>query len=264
MPKTISNIIAATAGAALLAAPLAAYPARDLSDLVGARGGQAEGELERRGFTYITGHKDNYASHTYWWHDRDDNCVHIVTRDGRYAQITDASRSDCNRKDGNSDAAAAIGVAAGVAILGALIAGSGHKKHHHDDGNHYNDVNDEAHYERGFADGTHHRPYHNYDSSRAYTSGYQAGIRQRDRHTSHHKNRGGYERTAVYNDLQGRRARDLDNLERRGFRQVDNFTSGNTRYAIWWREGSNQCVQATIADGRIYDIRDIGRHPRCR
>jgi hypothetical protein len=43
---------------------------------------------------------------------------------------------------------------------------------------------------------------------------------------------------------------------------VDNFTSGNTRYSIQWRAESRQCVQATIADGRIYDIRDIGSHPR--
>ena len=56
----------------------------------------------------------------------------------------------------------------------------------------------------------------------------------------------------------------MSEMERRGFRQVDNFTSGNTRYSIQWRSSSNQCVQMTIADGHIYDIRDIGQNPNCR
>ena len=60
----------------------------------------------------------------------------------------------------------------------------------------------------------------------------------------------------------GLKSKDL--LERRGFRQVDNFTSGNTRYSIQWQPESRQCVQVTIADGRFYDLRDIGRHPKCR
>ena len=56
----------------------------------------------------------------------------------------------------------------------------------------------------------------------------------------------------------------MSELEQRGFRQVDNFTSGDTRYSIQWREATRQCVQVTIADGRLYDLRDIGQHPKCR
>ncbi len=56
----------------------------------------------------------------------------------------------------------------------------------------------------------------------------------------------------------------MSELERRGFRQVDNFTSGDTRYSIQWRPQSQQCVQVAIADGRVYDVSDIGQHPRCR
>lgn len=61
---TFRTFIGALAATTLLASPLGAAPASSLSDLVGARGGQAEGQLEARGFTYITGHKDAYSSHT--------------------------------------------------------------------------------------------------------------------------------------------------------------------------------------------------------
>jgi hypothetical protein len=56
----------------------------------------------------------------------------------------------------------------------------------------------------------------------------------------------------------------MDELARRGFSQVDNFVSGNTRYSIQWRAASKQCVQVTIADGHFYDLSDIGQHPKCR
>lgn len=76
---------------------------------------------------------------------------------------------------------------------------------------------------------------------------------------------GGYQGAQNFDDLRGVRASSaMSALERRGFRQVDNFTSGNTRYSIQWNDRTRQCVQATIADGRIYDISDIGRHPNCR
>ncbi len=68
-----------------------------------------------------------------------------------------------------------------------------------------------------------------------------------------------------WSDLRGARASSaMTQLERRGFRQVDNFTSGNTRYSIQYNDRRRQCIQLTIADGRIYDINDIGRHPECR
>ena len=88
---------------------------------------------------------------------------------------------------------------------------------------------------------------------------------QRNANLSYHSGRGGYHATAQFSDLQGARAAGgMDTLERRGFRQVDNFTSGNTRYSIQWNRDTRQCVQVTIADGHFYDLRDIGRHPQCR
>ena len=93
----------------------------------------------------------------------------------------------------------------------------------------------------------------------------RAGVQQRNANLSHHHGQGGYRQAAQFKDLRDARAAGgMTQLERRGFRQVDNFTSGNTRYSIQWRPQSRQCVQVTIADGRFYDIRDIGQHPNCR
>ncbi|QIG54353.1 hypothetical protein G6N82_09515 [Altererythrobacter sp. BO-6] len=257
--------IAFAAGAALGATPLAAKGAGDLSDLVGARAGQAENAVQSRGFTYITGHEGKHSTmHTYWWNSRDKACVHIKTSDGRYESITDATNADCHQSGGGGDAAAAVGVVAGAVLLGALLGGN-HKKGHHDDGNHYSNVNDEAHYERGYQDGLHNVAYHNYDRSDAYSSGYSNGVEQREINTRHHSGRGGYAQIAQYNDLVGRsgeKAREI--LGERGFTRVDRFGDDNTRYSIMWRAQSRQCLQMIVADGRVYDIRDIGQHPNCR
>ncbi|HEX5644505.1 MAG TPA: hypothetical protein VFX62_03225 [Erythrobacter sp.] len=257
--------VAVLAAGAVVAAPLAAKGANDLRDLVGARAGQAEATVQDRGFTYITGHEGKHgAKHSYWWHARQKSCVHIKTSDGRYESITDATNADCHQSGGGGDAAAAAGVVAGAVLLGALLGGN-HKQGHHDNESHYGNVNDEAHYERGFQDGLHNVAYHNYDRSDAYSSGYQSGVEQRERNTSHHHGRGGYAQVAQYNDLVGRsgeKAREI--LGDRGFTRVDRFGEGNTRYSIMWRAQSRQCLQMTVADERVYDIRDIGRHPACR
>ena len=261
---TIRNKLVAgtTAMTALLASSAAAYPASNLRDLVGANAGQAERQLEMRGFTYIDGHKQGSSSFTYWWHDKDDNCVAVETMGGQYVTINDATRKDCNRS-GGGDTAAALGVAAGAVLIGALLS-SGHKKHHHEDDNHLSDADAEAHYERGYQDGLHNVPYHNNGRDEAYASGYRAGVDQRASNTSHHTGRGGYSSAASWQDLVGARANAIDQLGNRGFRQVDNFVSGTARYSIWWRGDSRQCLQVITADGRLENITDIGQHPKCR
>ena len=259
------NLVLATAASALAIQPVLARGASDLRDLVGARGSSGEMGLEQRGYTYITGNLGSYdTKHSYWWNAADKQCVHVETYDGRYTAITDASNGDCNQKsESGGDVAAAIGVAAGAALLGALIGG--HKKHHHDDNAHFDDRNREAAYERGYNDGLHNVAYHNYDRDNAYSDGYRSGVEQRKRNTSYHHGSGGYRQKVAFNTLTGARASGADgSLRNLGFRNVDGFKSGNTAYTIWWRRESQQCLQMTVADGRVYDIRDIGRHPECR
>jgi hypothetical protein len=58
--------------------------------------------------------------------------------------------------------------------------------------------------------------------------------------------------------------RAIDVMAERGFKDVDSFGSGETRYGIFWRSSSRQCVQLTFADGKVVAANDIGTHPKCR
>ena len=262
MSKVFSKIVAGTAIAAIAATPVLAEKASQLVDINGTMGRDAEYQLQQRGFAHISTNKNDMGYvYSYWWDEADDDCVQVEVYNGRVETIQDASDQDCGHHKG-SNAAAAAGVVAGAAILGALLS---HKSNHHDDNKHLSDQKAEADYERGYNDGLHNAAYHNYDRSDAYSSGYSAGVDQRSANLSHHSGRGGYQQVAQINDLKDARAAGgMSQLESRGFRQVDNFTSGNTRYSIQYRPQTRQCVQVTIADGRFYDIRDIGTHPKCR
>lgn len=261
MPGIHAKLIATGALVALVSTPTLAEKADQLRDLNGVGGRDAEYQLRQRGFAHVSTDKNamGYA-YSYWWDEADDNCVRAEVYDGRVETIIDASDQDCGHHKGN--AGAAVAAVAGAAILGALLS---HKSHHHDDDSHYGDREAELQYDRGYKDGLYSAAYHNYDRSDAYSSGYSAGVSQRSANLSHHHGRGGYDRAATFKDLtDARAAGGMSELERRGFRQVDNFSSGTTRYSIQWRPESRQCVQVTVADGRLYDLRDIGQHPKCR
>lgn len=262
--KLAKSLVASTLVAALLSASAYARPASQMRDLVGARAGQAEGQLEARGFTNIGGHKGKTYVHSYWWNASDKNCIDVRTADGRYAAIVDTPNSDCNQKDrGGSSGAAVAGVAVGALLIAALA--SSHKSSHHDDGKHLSDQVAEQEYDRGYRDGLHNVAYHNYNKNDAYSSGYEAGVDQRGRETEHHSGRRGYGGHTSVADLQGTSSiRAFDVMTERGFRSVDSFSSGNTQYGIYWKGSTGQCVQLTNADGQVYDARDIGTHPKCR
>jgi hypothetical protein len=258
-----SRFCAAASCLALLASPALAQKANQLTNLNGLSPDRAESALTARGFTYADSHSNSMGyTYSYWWQANGRNCISVEANNGLVESVTDAPASDCHQKASNGNAAAAVGVVAGVAILGALLS---HKSHHHSDRNHSSDAVAEQQYERGYDDGLHNASYHNYDRSEQYSSGCQAGVDERNANLRHHGGRGGYAGFAQINELNGARAAGgMSTLEQRGFRQVDNFTSGNTRYSIQYRPQSRQCVQVTIADGRFYDVRDIQQHPRCR
>lgn len=258
MPKFLIGAVATTA---FVATPVLAEKAAQLVDINGMRGSSAESALQQRGFKHIsTNKKSSGYVYSYWWNGSDDDCVQVEVYNGRVESITDATDQDCGHHKGS--AGAAVGAVAGAALLGALLS---HKSSHHDDNQHSADAKAEADYERGYTDGLHNAAYHNYDRSNSYSDGYQAGVDQREANLSHHQRRGGYAQVAQFKDLEGARAAGgMEELERRGFTQVDNFTSGNARYSIQWRPESRQCLQVIVADGRLEDLRDIGQHPKCR
>lgn len=114
---------------------------------------------------------------------------------------------------------------AGAAILGALFS---HKSYHTE--NRQYDQSQTGEFERGHNGGLYSGAYHDYSRSDAYSHGYEMG------NEANLRGRGGRCGYAAYvqiDDLRDARAAgSMSELERRGFRQVENFTSGNTRYSI--------------------------------
>jgi hypothetical protein len=277
----------ALAGVSLLLTPAAALAAKasDLRDLVGARAGQAEGDLESRGWASMGAHKTSTGSYTYWWNAQGKDCVRVNTRDGRYESITDARAPDCGQKASSDGVAIAAGAAA---LLGVLALT--HKSHHRGD-KEYDNQNSYAEFERGHRDGLYNHSYDSRNSSKEYADGYQSGVEERGHQSSYRPeyrnyqgggwnnggnnggNRGGNSNgwnggseQVGYSDLVGARAAGVQSdLGRRGFRQVDTISQGgNSIVTVWWNGRSRQCVQMITADGRADSLTDIGTHPRCR
>lgn len=163
--------VAAMAGVALLGAsvPAAAQTPPDLRDLVGARAGQAEGEVQRRGYVFVRTQEGGSTKWSYW--RRGDDCVQLTTRDGRYASIDRAERDQCGAAHGGSNAAAAV--IAGAAVIG-LAAALAHHNRNHDNRNDSHD----ADYSRGYQDALYGATYDRNDSE-AYHDGYLAGESER-------------------------------------------------------------------------------------
>ncbi|MGP1283328.1 MAG: hypothetical protein ACTS1X_10165 [Parasphingopyxis sp.] len=249
----------------MTATPAFANSARAVQDLVGARGSSGESQLQARGFVHVDTHPGGDRNYSYWWNQASDNCIRVTTYDGRYASIDSASDSDCNQGGGGISTGGAVAIGAAALIGGLLLS---HRSHHHDDDRHHDDEQREASYERGYRDGLYNQAYHNYGRSDDYADGYEAGVRQREHNTPHrqqHRGRGGYQASVYVADLQGRRDSRADSaLRDRGFREVDSVRSGSTAYSYWFNRDTRQCLQMTVADRRVYDIRDVGRNPSCR
>jgi hypothetical protein len=67
----------------------------DLLDMVGVRGGQAEPELQRRGYRNVGVTKRDGRSYTYWWNANRLQCVTIETLEGRYKSIITSPKPIC-------------------------------------------------------------------------------------------------------------------------------------------------------------------------
>ena len=68
-----------------------------LEDMVGARAGQAEMELQRRGYVNIRGEQGDDRAYTYWWNADRRQCVSIATMEGRYNSIQPTASPDCRK-----------------------------------------------------------------------------------------------------------------------------------------------------------------------
>ena len=96
--------------------------AAGLQDLVGARGGSGDSELQNRGFTYVKGENGGGSSYTSW--RRGNQCVMVRTANGNYLSIVDAPMPDCVA-NGQSDAGYSGGSSSGAAGLQDLVGVKG-------------------------------------------------------------------------------------------------------------------------------------------
>jgi hypothetical protein len=259
-PSAIPTLVAGIALAIGPIGPASAQDASSLRDLVGARASSGTDEVVSRGFVYIDGRQGyGESQQAFYWNPNSKSCVRVNTTNGRIESITGATPGECNQSAGSSsdrDAAVAAAVIGAAAIAAALA---------HKNNQHTNASNHGAQWDIGYNDGLHGVPYHNGARSDAYAQGYDSGVQQRDRNTSYQTGRGGYAQVARFNDLEGEDSiRAIDRMTERGFTNVDDLESGNAQYGIFYNRSTRQCVQLSIANGRVVSADDIQTHPKCR
>lgn len=162
-------LISATAGLMALVSSGSSFAQTPdvLRDLVGARAGQAEGALQSRGYQ-ATDRSEVVGDGrlTYW--RKGDDCISIMTRDGRYASINQAGRGECGGSGSSGSNATAI--AAGVAIVGLAAAIAAHNNHHRDA-----DAEHDREYQRGYQAALYGADYDARHETEGYHEGYLAG-----------------------------------------------------------------------------------------
>lgn len=240
---------AATSLSAVLAlasvAPAAAQTPGRLSDLVGARAGQAEGELGRRGYQ-ATDRSEVVGDGrmTYW--RRGDECVAIMTRDGRYQSINQAGRSECGGDSSNHDNTAAV--VAGVAIVGLAAALAAHNRRHNDA-----DRDHDAEYQRGYQAALYGSPYDDRHETEGYHDGYLAG--ESEASNRRHSN-SSWVRRAPWpaQDACSRRADDYQNSPRGSSTPISVRDLGRDQWEMTMATGSYRSVCRATSDGRVLSI----------
>ncbi|WP_395329030.1 hypothetical protein WBP06_14265 [Novosphingobium sp. BL-8H] len=95
-------VLLAMLTAALLPATVQAQPT-GLEDMVGARAGPSEAELQRRGYRNVGSQKSDDRSYSYWWSEQRHQCVSIATENGRYASVTPTTAPDCRQNAHSGD-----------------------------------------------------------------------------------------------------------------------------------------------------------------
>lgn len=164
------RLLSIATGMALVAGPVLAQTPQSLSDLVGARAGQADAEVQRRGYQ-ATDRSETFGDGrmTYW--RRGNDCVSIMTRNGRYDSINQAGRAECG--GGGSSSSNAGALVAGAAIVGLAAALASHRDRHNDA-----DADHDREYERGYQAALYGSNYDDRHESEGYHEGYLAGERE--------------------------------------------------------------------------------------
>ena len=241
---------------------------RDIDDLVGRKMKNAKSELRNRGYVRIEKTRAGDRNYQQWWNDRTSTCGMLQVQDGRIRTIVEAPAFDCNQDDDNWNQSSGRNQSSTPFYADGSAA---HRSHHHSNGQHSGSRFDEDEFERGHRDALHNHHYDNYNGTDAYNAGFESGADQRHHNTSYrqqsNRNDRGYRpahSNAEIERLSGGQASSVDGTLRNwGFKDVDGFTSGNSKYTIWYNWSTGQCLQMTTADGKAVDVRDIGFNEHC-
>lgn len=93
----LSVVSAVALAIPLLAAEALAQSAPDVADLVGARGAGGEAQLEARGYHFVMTNTVRDTKWSFWWSDRQRQCISVATSNGRYAAIQRVPQANCNQ-----------------------------------------------------------------------------------------------------------------------------------------------------------------------
>jgi hypothetical protein len=104
MKKAVLGMSALFIGLSAPAIVSAQDPVRNLQDLIGARGGDGEYQMQQRGYTHVRTSKQGDSSFTYWREYRSNRCVAVRTTDGRYQSIVYVPDIDCNNGQSHGEA----------------------------------------------------------------------------------------------------------------------------------------------------------------
>lgn len=97
LSKTSSTAILASALGAAIVPFAASAQSTGLEDMVGARAGQGEMELQRRGYVNVRSDQGDDRGYTYWWNADRRQCVTIATMEGRYNSVQPTLPPDCRK-----------------------------------------------------------------------------------------------------------------------------------------------------------------------
>jgi len=250
MKINLRNLSAVIVLAAGLTMTYGQTPSRDLQDLVGARGRDAENAFESKGYVHIKTNKYGYDSYSSWWSPSKRKCVTSHLTEGRIQSVVDVPAFDCNKSSGGGHSSS--------------YNSYHHGSQHHDNYTHYDNRDREMAFERGHSDGLHNKAYHNIygDSSlkNSYSDGYESGVNQRRYNTSHHSNRGGYHAHARVDDIIGLSVDSAaERMGSRGFTEVNQYKSSGKTHRIYYNRETRQCVDVRSMHGKVGHVENSTR-----
>lgn len=148
-------------------------------------------------------------------------------------------------------------------IAAAAVAGVAAIAHHHknhSNGEHSNNVDYEAEYERGFRDGKYHADFNNYNDSEAYSDGFDAGLHDRNVQLAHNqKNYWEEDRhTAPQKPLNGciREAADRWYVPRSDITPTSSSKAGDHRWEVIVSAGYHRATCVARSNGQVQSFED--------